>query len=237
MPLLDGERRTLRNWLGFWLVGFIGIGLVGTILCLALWLIGQAAAAFGPPYPATTLFPLSSSLRIVPLVAAVFGVFLASVMIGNWRQKERIRREAAVRISGYHSLIGPFDHAPYFNHWWTKASLPTGAPVVLRGHGSEPSADQAAVWSQFLKRCDELLRIASDDLLQPGNPYQQCNVVDFTPCDIFLRADGGLEVEFEVTTVPEDFPADTEHEIDPVAVFSAELALRRTSWWNAPAPQ
>jgi len=67
MPLLSGERPSLRNWLGFWVVGFVGICLLGTVLSGVLWLIGQGAKALGPPYAAITGFSLWLKTVIIGL--------------------------------------------------------------------------------------------------------------------------------------------------------------------------
>lgn len=233
MKLLAGETPSVRNWFVWWGVGFISISLLGAVLCMALWLIGRMAVALGPPYPAIVLFPLLGSLRIVPLVAAAFGAYLATAMILQWRRNERIQRESAVRVSGFHPAVGPFEHAPFTHNWSAKFTLPTGHPIRLSGPGPEPSPAAVDVWIRFQACCEELLRVATDDLLQPGNPYDVCPVVTLWPWAIRLGADGSLVIDFEVETEPEHFPAspsDRACEIAPHARFTPALALERSEW-------
>ncbi len=224
------EHPTIRGWLFVFACGFLIIWIIGPALCLGLWLIGLGATAVKlSSVSAILAVSTPVAARIIFQVATVFGALLATLSL--YESARRKRQD--IRIPGHHPIMGDFEHSPYFKTWHAKPMLPTGHAVSLDGQGSRPSDIQAALWSQFIARYDEMIATATQALLTEPHPLQRCAAVKFTPSGITLTPDGGLHLGFEFATVPEDFWMSEAEPPYPTASFTSGLELKSTEWLSA----
>jgi len=221
------EQPSVWNWLVVFVCGFLTACIISPVVFFILWLLGKGAVVVHVPVPAALLdVPLSSAVRIILMLATVFGVLLATVMV---MELSRNRRKDA-RTQGHHPVIGDFEYSPYLQTWHANPVLPTGKSVRLSAYGSGPSTVQAALWQRYIADFDELNATATRSLLTEPQPLQGCIAVTFTPSGITLTRDGEIHMGFEFATLPEDFWKSEEEEPYPTASFTAALELKSTEW-------
>ena len=220
------DRPSVQGWLVVFVCGFLTVCIIVPVLGIAVWLFVMAIKLLHVLPSNAWDVPLLSAVRVMLQIAAAFGALLASVMMMEVAR----RRRQETRIQGHHSVIGDFEHSPFYKTWYAKPVLPTGKSVRLSAYGSGPSTAQAALWQQFIARYDELIAAATQSLLAEPHPLQGCEAVTLTPSGITLTRDGLLHLGFEFATVPEDFWKSEAEEPYPTASFSPVLELKRTEW-------
>ena len=221
------EQPSVWNWLVVFVCGFLTACIISSVVCGFLWLLGEGAVAVHIPVPAALLdVPLSSAVRIILMLATVFGVLLATVMVMELSRNKR----KDVHTQGRHPVIGDFEYSPYLQTWHANPLLSTGQSVRLSAYGSGPSTVQVEVWERFSAKFDELSAAATRSLLTEPQPLQGCEVVTFTPSGITLTRDGEIHMGFEFATMPEDFWKSEGEEPYPTASFTAALELKSTEW-------
>ncbi|MDB6003988.1 MAG: hypothetical protein JWR15_975 [Prosthecobacter sp.] len=218
---------SVRGWLVIFVCGFLTACIIAAVLCIVLWLLGMGVMAIkGTAFPAAFDVSVLRITRVIFQVAAVFGALLATVML--FESARRKRQET--RVEGHHSIIGEFEHSPFYKTWHAQPMLPSGKTVRLSAYGRGPSDAQAALWGQFIAQYDDLIAAATRSLLTPPYPLQECSGVTLTPSGITLSQDGRLHLGFEFNTVPEDFWKSEAEEPYPTASFTAALELKSTEW-------
>lgn len=219
-------RPSVQGWLVVFVCGFLTACIIGSVLCLAVWLMVKVLRRLPTvPLPDWDVTVLSTATVILQ-AAAVFGALLATVMVLDLAR----RRRQEARVPGQHPIIGDYEHSAFYKTWHAKPVLPTGKPVTLSAFGSGPSERQVALWQQFIGRYDELISAATRSLLAEGHPLEGCESVSLTPSGIMLTQEGQMRLGFEFATVPEHFWESEADEPYPTASFTSALDLKSAEW-------
>lgn len=228
----DGLKPTLRQWLVFFLIGFVLWVLMEGGLCFLKWLASIFGKAIAAPIAEPGKFSRLAILPAVATRATVCGALLATAMMFEARRKQQEK----VEITGHHPLFGKFAHLPYFKFkvWRAeKIRVPSGVLDRLYGAGPAPTHAQAALWERFISNFDSTIRSAAAALLLPGRPFHGCQSLTLTLTGASFREDGNLDLSFDHDTVPENFRLDP-HKYHPAheprAIFTPDLTLVEAGW-------
>ena len=170
------EQPSVRNWLVVFICGFLTVCIIGPVVCTLLWLLRMAMVAMHVAVPSGLMnVPLPFVIRLTLLVAAGFGMLLATMMIMELSRRKR----QEFRIKGHHPVIGDFEHSPFFQRWRASPVLPGGFTIRLDSKGSAPTDAQARLWEQFIARYDSLSAKVIRALLTPPHPLEGCSSPSF----------------------------------------------------------